>query len=124
MQIFTKIDLKWAYHQIRIKEGDKWKRVFRISKGLFKPIVLQFRFTNTLATFQRKINSILGEHLDEFVIVYLDDIIIYLNLKEEHEKHIKWVLKKLYNKNISIAIEKCKFHTKKTNFVGFIIELG
>ena len=57
-------------------------------------------------------------------MAYLDDIIIYLDLKEEHEKHIKWVLKKFHNKNIPIAIEKCKFHTKKTNFVGFIIELG
>jgi len=66
----------------------------------------------------------LGEHLDEFVIAYLNDIIIYSDLKEEHEKHIKWVLKKLYNKNIPIAIEKCKFHTRKTNFVEFIIELG
>ena len=50
-QIFIKIDLKWAYHQIRIKEGDKWKEVFRTSKGLFKLMVLQFGFTNTLATF-------------------------------------------------------------------------
>jgi len=50
-QIFTKIDLKWVYHQIRIKEGNKWKRAFKTSKGLFKPIVLQFGFTNILATF-------------------------------------------------------------------------
>jgi len=66
----------------------------------------------------------LGEHLDEFVIIYLDNIIIYSDLEEEHEKHIKWVLKKLYNKNIPIVIEKCKFHIKKTDFVGFIIKLG
>jgi len=51
MQIFIKINLKWVYYQIRIKEGDKWKRAFRTSKGLFKPIVLQFGFTNALATF-------------------------------------------------------------------------
>jgi len=67
---------------------------------------------------------VLEEHLDKFIIVYLDDITIYLDLKEEHKKHIKWVLEKLYNKNIPIAIEKCKFHTKKTDFVGFVIELG
>ena len=64
----------------------------------------------------------LEEHLDEFVIVYLNNIIIYSDLKEEHKKHIKWVLKKLYNKNIPIAIEKCKFHTKKTDFIRFIIK--
>jgi len=66
----------------------------------------------------------LEEHLDKFIMAYLNDIIIYLDLKEEHEKHIKWVLKKLHNENIPIVIEKCKFHTKKTDFVGFIIKLG
>jgi len=84
--------------------------------------MLQFGFTNTPATFQQKINNVLGEHLDEFVITYLDNIIIYLDSKEEHEEHIKWVLKKLYNKNIPVAIEKCKFHTRKTDFIEFIIK--
>jgi len=66
---------------------------------------------------------VLEEHLDEFVIVYLNNIIIYSDLEEEHKKHIKWVLERLYNENIPIAIEKCKFHTKKTDFIGFIIKL-
>ena len=57
-------------------------------------------------------------------MAYLDNIIIYLDLEEEHEKHVEQVLKKLYNKNIPIAIKKCEFHTKKTDFVGFIIKLG
>jgi len=66
---------------------------------------------------------VLGEHLDKFIITYLNNIIIYLDLEEEHKKHIKWVLKKFHNKNILIIIEKCEFHTKKTDFVGFIIKL-
>ena len=66
----------------------------------------------------------LGEHLDEFVIVYLDNIIIYLNIKEEYKKYIKWVLKRLYDKNIPIAVKKCEFYTKKTDFIGFIIKPG
>ena len=66
----------------------------------------------------------LGEHLDKFIIAYLDNIIIYSDLEEEHEKHVKWVLERLHNKNILIVIEKCKFHTRKTDFVGFIIKLG
>ena len=65
----------------------------------------------------------LGKHLDEFVIVYLDNIIIYSDLEKEHEKHVEWVLEKLYNENIPIVIEKCEFHTRKTNFVEFIIKL-
>jgi len=67
---------------------------------------------------------VLGEHLDKFVIAYFDDIIIYLNSEKEYRKYVEWVLQRLYNKEILIAIEKCKFHTTKTNFVGFIIELG
>jgi len=61
--------------------------------------------------------------LDEFIIAYLDDIIIYLNSKKEHKKYIKWVLQRLYDKEIPIAIKKCKFYITKTDFIGFIIKL-
>ncbi len=73
--------------------------------------------------FQRQINHILGKHLDKFVMVYLDNIIIYLNTEEEYKKYVKWVLKRLYNKNIPITVEKYKFYIRKTDFVGFIIKL-
>jgi len=95
-----------------------------MKQGLYKPLVMQFRFTNTLATFQRQINSVLGEHLDEFIMAYLNNIIIYLNSKEEHKKYIKWVLQRLYNKEILIAIKKYEFYITKTDFIGFIIKLG
>ena len=62
--------------------------------------------------------------MDDFVIVYLDDIIIYSNSKKEYKKYIKWVLEKLYKKNIPVVIKKCEFYTKKTDFIGFIIKLG
>jgi len=65
---------------------------------------------------------VLKEHLDKFIMVYLNNIIIYSDLEEEHKKHIKWVLERLYTENILIAIKKCKFHTKKTDFIGFIIK--
>jgi len=67
---------------------------------------------------------VLGEYLDKFIMAYLDNIIIYLDLKEEHKKHVKWVLETLSKKNIPIIIKKCKFHTRKTDFIRFIIELG
>jgi len=66
---------------------------------------------------------VLGKHLDEFVIAYLNNIIIYLNSEGEYKKYVKWVLQRLYNKEILIVIEKCEFHTTKTDFVGFIIKL-
>ena len=61
--------------------------------------------------------------MDNFIIVYLNNIIIYLNSKQEHKEYIKWVLKKLYKKDMPIIIKKYKFHTKKTNFIGVIIKL-
>ena len=76
-----------------------------------------------LAIFQKRINSILGEHLDEFIMAYLDNIIIYSNSKEEHFKYIKWVLQKLVDKKMLVAIKKYKFHITKTEFYKFIIKL-
>jgi len=67
---------------------------------------------------------VLGEHLDKFIIAYLNDIIIYLENKEEHREHIKWVLKRLQEKQMLVIIKKYKFFTRKTNFVRFIIKLG
>src|SRR6266699_1646918 len=66
----------------------------------------------------------LGEYLDKFVIVYLNNIIIYFNSEKEYEEYIKWVLGRLYKENILIIIKKYKFYIKKTNFIGFIIKLG
>ena len=84
---------------------------------------MQFRLINVPAIFQKRINSVLGEHLDEFIIAYLDNIIIYFNSKEEHFQYIKQVLQRLVNKKMLVAIKKCKFHTIKTEFYRFIIKL-
>ena len=83
--------------------------MFRTKKGLFKPTVMQFGFINTPAIFQRRINYILKKYLDNFIIVYLDNIIIYLNSKKEYKKYIKWVLSRLYKENIPVIIKKYKF---------------
>jgi len=66
---------------------------------------------------------VLGEHLNKFVIVYLNNIVIYLESKKEYKEHVKWVLKRLQEEQMLVAIKKCKFFIKKTNFVGFIIKL-
>ena len=85
---------------------------------------MQFRFINTPVIFQRRINYILKKYLDDFIIVYLNDIIIYSNSKKEYKEYIKWVLSRLYKENMLVIIKKYEFHTKKTNFIGFIIKLG
>ena len=61
--------------------------------------------------------------MDDFIIVYLDNIIIYLNSKREYKEYVKWVLSRLYKENMPVVIKKYKFYTKKTNFIGFIIKL-
>ena len=84
---------------------------------------MQFRFINIPATFQKRINNMLGEYLDEFIMAYLDDIIIYFNSKKEHFQYVKQVLQRLIDKKMLVAIKKCKFYTIKTKFCGFIIKL-
>ena len=85
---------------------------------------MQFGLINILAIFQKRINSILEEYLDKFIIAYLDNIIIYFNSKEEHFKYIKQVLQRLVNEKMLVAIKKYKFYIIKTKFYGFIIKLG
>ena len=84
---------------------------------------MQFRLINIPTIFQKRINSVLGEHLDEFIMAYLDNIIIYSNSKKEHFQYIKWVLQRLIDKKMLVAIKKYKFHTTKTKFYRFIIKL-
>jgi hypothetical protein len=75
---FTKLDVRWGYNNVRIKEGDEWKAAFRTSRGLFEPLVMFFGLTNSPATFQTMMNDLFRELIDEgVVIIYLDDILIY-----------------------------------------------
>jgi len=73
--------------------------------------------------FQKRINSVLGEHLDEFIIAYLNNIIIYLESKKEYKEYVKWVLKRLQKEQMLVVIKKCEFFIRKTNFIEFIIKL-
>ena len=85
---------------------------------------MQFGLINIPVIFQKRINSVLKEYLDEFVIIYLDNIIIYSNSKEEHFQYIEQVLQRLTDKKMLVAIKKYKFYIIKTKFYRFIIELG
>jgi hypothetical protein len=83
--IFMKLDIRWGYHNIRIKEGNEWKGAFKTNKGLFEPTVMFFGLCNSLVTFQVMMNDILRDMLNEgWLIIYMDDILIYLNNPEEH----------------------------------------
>ena len=85
---------------------------------------MQFRLINTPVIFQKHINNILGEHLDEFIMAYLNNNIIYLITKEEYREHVKQVLRRLQEEQMLVAIKKYKFFTRKIDFIRFIIKLG
>ena len=86
------MDLKSAYNLVRIKEGDEYKTAFRTRYGHFEYLVMPFGLKNAPATFQYFINDVLSDYLNDFVISYIDDILIYSNSLEEHHEHVKKVL--------------------------------
>ena len=92
---FSKIDLKSGYHQIQIQEGDKWKIVCRMNEGLYKWPIMPFGLSNAPSTLMRLMNEMLKEYIGKFVIVYLEDILIFSRTREEHLQHIRKVLEKL-----------------------------
>ncbi len=120
-KVFTKLDLKSAYNLVRIKEGDEYKTAFRTRYGHFEFLVMPFGLKNAPATFQHFINDVLSDYLDDFVISYIDDILIYSNNLEEHHIHVKKVLKKLLENNLFVKLEKCEFDKSETTFLGYVI---
>ena len=93
---FTKLDVCWGFNNVCIKPSNKWKVAFRTNQGMFKPLVMFFGMTNSLATFQTMINNIFYDLIAEgIIVVYLDDILIFTRTEEEHTKAIRWVLQVL-----------------------------
>ncbi|KAH0614368.1 uncharacterized protein H6S33_000004 [Morchella sextelata] len=120
-KIYTKLDLRNGYNQIRIKEGEEWKTAFQTRYGLFEYLVMPFGLTNAPATFQVFMNDTLRTHLDDFCTVYLDDILICSNTEEEHQRHFNTILDKLQAAGLHCKPEKCEFHVDRTEYLGYII---
>ena len=120
-KIFTKLDLKDAYHRIRIKEGDEWKTAFRTRYGHFEYLVMPFGLANAPATFQAYINRALVGLVDVTCVVYLDDILIYSTDVAEHWRHVEQVLERLRQFSLFANLKKCQFGTDRVEFLGFII---
>ena len=108
-KLFTKMDLRWGYNNVRIKEGDEWKAVFTTLEGLFEPTVIFFGLTNSPATFQVMMNELLRDLINmEKIAVFIDDVIVGMESEEGHDELVAEVVKRLEENDLYMKPEKCK----------------
>ena len=122
---FTKLDVRWGYNNIQIKEGNQWKVAFKTNKGLFEPTIMFFGMCNSPATFQSMIDSIFSDLIEEcIVIIYMDNIFLFAKTLEQLEINMKKVLQRLRENDLFLKPKKCKFSKKKVEWLSMIIEEG
>jgi hypothetical protein len=120
-KVYTKLDVRDAYHNLRIAKGDEWQTAFRTKYGLYEYLVMPFGLTNAPASFQRWMNEVLTDYLDVFCIAYLDDILIYSDNIEQHRQHVKMILERVEEVGLRLKASKYEFHTDRTEYLGYII---
>ncbi|KAJ1042504.1 hypothetical protein NDA10_006821 [Ustilago hordei] len=121
-RIYTKLDLRAAYNLIQIAKGDEWKTAFGTQLGLYEYLVMPFGLANAPAHFQSFINDIFRDIIGVYVVVYLDDFLIFSDTEEVHVKHVTEVLTRLRSNRLFAKLSKCEFHTKTVEFLGYIIK--
>ena len=119
--IFTKLDVRQAYHRIRMVPGHEFKTAFKTRYSLFEYLVMPFGLTNTPAQFQAHMQSIFGDLLDISVVIYLDDILIFSKTIEEHRQVVREVLLRLKRNGLFLKASKCEFHHNSVEFLGMIV---
>jgi len=121
-KMFTKMDLRWGYNNVRIKEGDEWKAAFSMPEKSFEPTVIFFRLTNLPATFQAMMNDLLRDLVvEEKVAVFIDDVMIATETEEEHDEIVEEVLRRLEKNDLFVKLEKCVWKVREVRFLGVII---
>ncbi|GJS54201.1 putative reverse transcriptase domain-containing protein [Tanacetum coccineum] len=120
--IYSKIDLRSGYHQLRVREEDILKTAFRTRYGHYEFQVMPFGLTNAPAVFMDLMNRVCKPYLDKFVIVFIDDILIYSKSKKEHEGHLRQILKLLKKEELYAKFSKCEFWIPRVQFLGHVID--
>jgi len=121
--IYTKLEIRDAYYNLRIAAGDEWKTAFRTRYGLYEYCVMPFGLTNAPASFQRWMNEILSEYLDIFCVAYLDNILIFSQNLTDHRRHVRTILKRVEETGLTLKASKCEFHTTEIEYLGYVISL-
>ena len=122
---FTKLDVRWGYNNVRIREGDQWKAAFKTNRGLFEPTVMFFGLCNSPATFQAMMDDIFGDMINEcIIIVYMDDIFLFAPDEITLTKNTKRVLARLRENDLFLKATKCEFNKTKVEYLGMVIEEG
>lgn len=123
-KFFSKLDLRPGYYQVRIAEGDEAKTTCVTRYGAFEFLVMPFSLTNALATFCTLMNKLFHPYLDKFVVVYLDDIVVYSDTLEEHVNHLRKVFQVLRENELYVKREKCDFAKEEVIFLGHKVGRG
>ena len=122
---FTKFDVRWGYNNIRIRKGDEWKVAFKTNRGLFEPTVMFFGMCNSPATFQAMMDSTFEDIIKEgFVLIYMDDILIFAPTREKLEQLTKQVLQRLREADLYLKPKKCEFNKERIEYLGMVIQEG
>jgi len=107
--MFMKLDLRWGYNNVRIKEGDKWKAAFTMHIGAYEPTVMYFGLTNSSATFQTMMNNLFRDLINQKdMVTFIDNILVAIDMEEGHDKLVEEILKRLEENNLFVKPEKCK----------------
>jgi hypothetical protein len=123
-RVFSKIDLRSGYHQMKIRPSDMPKTAFSTRYGLYEFTIMWFGLTNAPAYFMNLMNKVFMEYLDKFVVVFIDDILIYSKNHSDHEEHLRMVLQKLRDNQFYAKYSKCEFWIDEVPFLGHIISNG
>ncbi|XP_019251214.1 PREDICTED: uncharacterized protein LOC109230141 [Nicotiana attenuata] len=121
-RVFSKIDLRFGYHQLRIRASDVPKTAFRTRYGHYEFLVMSFGLTNAPAAFMELMNRVFRPYLDMFVIVFIDDILVYSRSQEEHEQHLRVVLQTLRDSQLYAKFSKCEFWLSSVAFLGHTVQ--